>query len=160
MSAANSPENITTLFTQMHRCADQLSECLMEERSHLKNNNSEGLINGSQTKEALMQQLGSLESQRKECITDTNINCKEDYLSWLDKLDPSKNLREQWLEISKKIISCQKTNAANGIITEKMSIASQEVLNILSGNNLPANNTYTASGKKPDSATSLHNTTA
>ena len=160
MSAADSLENITTLFTQMHHCADQLNECLLEERSHLKDNNSEGLISSSQTKEVLMQQLGSLEAQRKESFSDRNINCKADYLLWLDTLDPSKELRNQWLEISKKIINCQKTNASNGIITEKMSLASQEILNVLSGNNLPANNTYTASGKKPDSAASLHNTTA
>jgi len=160
MSAANSLENITTLFTHIHRCADQLNECLLEERSHLKNNNSEGLIESSQTKEVLMQQLGSLEAQRKETLTVTNIDSKEDYLLWLDKIDPSNKLQKQWIEISKKILDCQKINAANGIITEKMSLASLEILNILSGNSLPANNTYTASGKKPENATSLHNTTA
>jgi len=160
MSAANSLENITTLFTQIHRCADQLNECLLEERSHLKNNNSEGLIESSQQKETLMQQLGSLEAQRKESLTVTNIDSKEDYLLWLDKIDPSNKLQKQWIEISKKILDCQKVNATNGIITEKMSLASLEILNILSGNNLPANNTYTASGKKPENATSLHNTTA
>jgi len=160
MSAAHPLDNITTLFTQIHRRADQLNECLLEERSHLKNNNSEGLIKSSQIKETLMLQLGSLETQRKETISEKDIKSKEDYLLWLDKIDPSNSLQKQWLEISEKIISCQKINAANGIITEKMSISSQEVLNILSGNNLPANNTYTASGKKPENATSLHNTTA
>lgn len=160
MSAASSLENITTLFTQIHRCADQLHESLLEERSHLKNNNSEGLIESSQQKELLMQQLGSLEAQRKATLTLTNINSKEDYLVWLNKIDPSNKLKKQWIEISNRIKDCQKMNATNGIITEKMSLASQEILNILSGNNLPASNTYTASGKKPENATSLHNTTA
>jgi len=161
MSAANSVKIITALFTQTQRCAEQLKDCLLDELSCLKNNNAEELIKTSQLKESLMQQLGSLDNQRKELIAGENINSKEDYLLWLNKIDASGTLQEKWNEISQQIIDCQKKNATNGIITEKMTIASQEVLNILSGkNNTPSDNTYTSAGKKPANASSLHNTTA
>ena len=151
---------MTDLITQSSHCVSLLKESLDTELDSLKNNNSDALIQACQKKESLMLELQAIEQQRKKMVKSNNIKTKEEYLTWLDKLDPSSKLKNQWLTLSQQILTCQKQNSTNGIISENMAIASRQALNILSGNNQPVDNTYTATGKKPGISASLHNTTA
>lgn len=160
MNAADYTTKLNDLFTQAHLCVENLKSCLTLELESLKTSNAENLIKNSQTKESLMLDLQTIEKQRKELITENNITSKDEYLNWLDTLDSSGNLKNSWLELSQEILTCQKQNTENHIITESMSTATLEALNILSGNSMPTTNTYTSQGTKPESSASLHNTTA
>ncbi|MCK4707493.1 MAG: flagellar export chaperone FlgN [Gammaproteobacteria bacterium] len=160
MNAADNLKKLTDLFTQARLCVEQLNECLLNELENLKTSNAEALIKNSQLKESLMLELHSIENKRKEITSAKNIKTKEEYLHWLDKLDNSTDLKNQWLELSQQILSCQKLNTENSIISENMASATQEALNILSGNKLPVDSTYTAQGTKPGNSASLHSTTA
>ena len=160
MNAADNYSIMTDLITQSSHCVSLLKESLEAELDSLKNNNSDTLIQACQKKESLMLELQAVEQQRKKMVTNHNIKTKEEYLIWLDKLDPSSELKNQWLDLSKEILTCQKQNSTNGIISENMAIASRQALNILSSNSQPVDNTYTANGKKPGLSASLHNTTA
>lgn len=160
MNTTETTTEITNLFTQTRLCVEKLSLCLSAELDSLKNNDAELLMKNSTSKQNLMAELNSLDQQRKKLTSACQITSKDDYLSWLKSLDTSLSLKEQWLEISDQIKQCQKQNATNGIISEKMASASMEVLNILSGNTVPVDTTYTAAGTKPGSKASLHNTTA
>lgn len=161
MNAADNLSKMTDLITQSRLCATLLDENLQLELDHLKNNNAKELIQLSQKKESLMHELHALDQQRKKITTKNSISTKDEYLDWLVKLDPSSNLKEQWLDFSKEILKCQEQNSKNGIISDNMNTASREALNILSGNNtIPVVSTYGASGKKTNNSTSLHSTTA
>jgi flagellar biosynthesis/type III secretory pathway chaperone len=160
MNAADTLSKMTDLITQSRLCATLLDENLQLELEYLKSNNAKELIQLSQKKESLMHELHALDQLRKKITAENNISTKDEYLDWLMKLDPSSNLKEQWLDFSKEILKCQQQNAQNGIISESMNTASREALNILSGNTIPAVSTYCASGKKIDNSTSLHSTTA
>jgi len=160
MNTPDTIAQITNLFTQTSLCVDKLSQCLTTELECLKNNQTEQLLDISSVKETQMHELNTLDQQRKQLTTANKIDTREAYLDWLDALDPTMTLRNKWLEISDAIKQCQKQNATNGIISEKMTQASFEALNILSGNALSTDSTYTAAGTKPGSIDSLHNTTA
>lgn len=160
MSTADTQKQITDLFTQIRHCADQLHDSLEAELDYLKNNNAEQLLNNIQRKQELMDQLMQLEQQRKSITASQQIKSKADYLNWLDRLDSTGILKNQWNELGQLIKDCQKMNATNGVISDKMAEASIEVLNILSGNKLPADSTYSSSGRKNERVSSLHNTTA
>lgn len=160
MNAADNFSTMTNLISQSRHCVNLLDKNLQLELEYLKSNNAKDLIQLSQKKEGLMHELHTLDQQRKTLTTKNNISTKDEYLDWLIELDPSSNLKEQWLDFSKEILKCQQLNTQNGIISESMNTASREALNILSGNTTPTVSTYSASGKKTDNSTSLHNTTA
>ena len=160
MNAADNFQKMTDLFTQARLCVEKLDECLIAEQENLKTSNAEALIKNSQQKESLMIELHSIENQRKAVITANNITTKDEYLHWLDATDSTQELKQQWLELSQQIFDCQKLNTTNNIISDNMATAMQEALNILNGNTLPADSTYTAQGTKPGNSSSLHNTTA
>lgn len=160
MNAADNFTIMKDLITQSSRCAALLDENLLLELECLKTNNAKGLMEFSQKKENLMQELHALDLQRKKLTTENNISNKEEYLKWLVQLDSSTNLKNQWLDFSKEILNCQTLNSKNSIISESMNTASRQALNILSGNTIPSISTYSASGKKTDSTSSLHITSA
>ena len=160
MNAADNLILMTDLITQSSHCVDLLEQCLTSELESLNTYNADELLKSSQKKEDLMLELHAIESTRKKLLKDNNIESKDEYLQWLDQLDASSQLKKQWLELATKVLECQKQNSKNGIISENMASASEQALNILSGNNTPADNTYAANGKKPGNINSLHNTTA
>lgn len=160
MNAADKFSTMTNLITQSRHCATLLDENLQLELEYLQNNNAKDLIQLSQKKENLMQELQALDTQRKKLTSESGITNKEEYLKWLMVLDSSSNLKNQWLEFSAEILNCQQLNSKNGIISESMNTASRLALNILSGNTTPTASTYSASGRKTDNASSLHTTTA
>ncbi|MDH5392172.1 MAG: flagellar protein FlgN [Gammaproteobacteria bacterium] len=160
MNTADNLNHITDLITQTLHRVSLLNECLLEELDILKSNNAEELITISEKKETLMRELNEIDCQRKDLTRANQIKSKEQYLQWLDTLDPTTELKKQWLEVGQQILACQNQNSCNGIISENMASASQQALNIISGNNTPAHSTYTSSGKKPAQSSSLHKTTA
>jgi len=160
MHTSDTIAQITNLFTQTSLCVDKLNQSLATELSCLKKSQAEQLLENSLVKEQLMSELNALDQQRKQLTAANKIETREAYLDWLDLLDPTMTLKSKWLEISDAIKQCQKQNATNGIISEKMSQASVEVLNIVTGNSINPDTTYTATGSKPGTINSLHNTTA
>lgn len=160
MNTADTLNSITDLITQTHNRISLLNECLLTELETLQSSNAEELLSISETKATLMQELTELDAKRKELTLANRITTKEQYLLWLEQLDPTKALTEQWLDVSKQIMACQDQNITNGIISENMASASQQALNIISGNDNPIHSTYTSNGKKPKQASSLHKTTA
>jgi len=160
MNTSDTITQITNLFTQTSLCVDKLNQSLTTELSCLKNSQAAQLLDNNAIKEQLMSELNVLDQQRKQLTSAYKIETREAYLQWLDTLDPTMTLKNKWLEISDTIKQCQKQNATNGIISEKMSQASVEVLNIVTGNSINPDSTYTATGAKPGTINSLHNTTA
>ncbi len=160
MHTSDTIAQITNLFTQTSLCVDKLNQSLKTELSYLKNSQAEQLLENSLVKEQLMSELTALDQQRKQLTASNKIETRQAYLDWLDALDPTETLKNKWLEISDAIKQCQKQNSTNGIISEKMTQASVEVLNIVTGNTLSPDSTYTAAGIKPGAINSLHNTKA
>lgn len=160
MTTATDVQTLTDLITQSQHCVSLLKNYLSTELEILKSGKADQLIENSQSKESLMLELHELEKQRKLLTSANHITTKEQYHNWLDKLDNSGQLKKQWLELSEQIIACQNQNNTNGIISENMTTASRQALNILSGNTGPADSIYSANGKKTDQSSSLHNTTA
>ncbi|MDH5517332.1 MAG: flagellar protein FlgN [Gammaproteobacteria bacterium] len=160
MNTADTLNRITDLITQTHNRIGLLNECLLNELEILQSSDAQKLLDISEKKAALMHELNEIDAQRKELTRASKITTKEQYLQWLEKLDPTKALKDRWIDLSQQIMACQEQNITNGIISENMAQASQQALNIISGNDAPAHGTYTASGKKPAQANSLHKTTA
>jgi len=140
---------LLSLLQNIQQQNQQLLDCLIREKKSLDKNQLEELVDISNQKQILLEQLNELDKQRAANSCDKNFD------AFIIKSN-DQQLKAQWKTTRKSIIACQQQNEINGRLINKRSLMNQDILSILSGRNQQSDNTYNAKGNQT-SKSSLFN---
>lgn len=140
---------LLSLLKTIETNSQQLYDCLLLEKQALNARQYEQLAELATQKQNLVDQLQALDQQRSTSFSGDDFNA---FIA--NSNDPA--IIQQW-DITRDIMrKGQQQNEVNGRLLNKLSQINQDVIEILSGREKQASQTYNAQGEKDNSSSMLN----
>lgn len=149
---------MNTQIQQLHNAieqnTDQLLACLIKELEVLNTHNYNDLVDIANEKQTLVQMLDDLDKNRQA------LSPAENYNQYLQQMDNSGRLLNEWKQLLDKIKQCNQQNEINGRLINRMNQISRETLDLITGHNSNSDVTYSPEGLKQGINTRITDTRA
>lgn len=137
---------LRTVLQQLHGACERLLQILQAETEAINQRDLNALTSCGETKQAQLQTVESLETQRCQALA---------LLGWQDGAEyPDSALTALWQAVLEQLRSCQDANEVNGALLRNQQDLVQKTLDIMSGGNGPAT-LYQADGTAAITANKL-----
>ena len=133
-------EHLTSLRATLQNLSgacDLLHATLTAEKQAISSRDLTALARCGEEKQAQLQEVESLETQRTKLIESLGWNERERY--------PNEQLAQAWQEVLTRLQACQDANEVNGAILRNQQQQIQKTLDIVAGKDAPSS-TYQADG--------------
>ncbi|MDH5471451.1 MAG: flagellar protein FlgN [Gammaproteobacteria bacterium] len=146
--------DILNIHEEIAEHTDHLLTCLYKELDTLNAHDYKELVSIACEKQTLVKILDDLEKKRQSLVADRN------YTDYLNQIDKSETLANQWNSIVEKIKQCHHQNEINGRLINRFNQITRETLDIFTGNTNNADITYSPESLKKGINARITNTRA
>ena len=140
---------LLSLLKTIQTTSQQLLDCLLLEKQSLEAKQYEPLAELAAEKQTLVDKLQTLDQQRSASFPGGDFNA---FISSSN----DQALIKQWSQTREIIRKGQQQNEVNGRLLNKLNQINQEVIEILSGREKQASQTYNAQGEQDNSNSMLN----